>query len=94
MIHSTLNRLVCRCRLPRPMLVDASRFERRHRTESNADVCSFMHPDKQVLFLKIQNVIAASPGPDLHAEKAALSWLHGKLHVPEVIAYHEEVRRR
>ena len=60
------------------------------RTASCADVFSFTHPSKHGLFLKVRNSLVAPQEPDLLAEQAAMSWLHGKLSVPRVVCYHEE----
>ena len=60
------------------------------RTASCADVFSFTHPSKHGLFLKVRDSLAVPQEPDLLAEKAAMSWLHGKLSVPRVVCYHEE----
>ena len=60
------------------------------KTESCADVYLFTHPKKPSLFLKIRNTRFAPQESDLRTEKIAMSWLHGKLNVPNAICFHEE----
>ena len=60
------------------------------RTESCADVFLYTHPEKEVLFLKVRNTQLAPQEADLLAEKTAISWLQGKLNVPEVVCLYVE----
>ena len=60
------------------------------KTESCADVFLYTHPKKPGLFLKVRNTRLAPQESDLRTEKIAVSWLQGKLNVPNVICFHEE----
>ena len=60
------------------------------KTESCADVFLYTNPKKQSLFLKVRNVKLAPQQSDLRTEKIAMSWLQGKLNVPDVVCFHEE----
>ena len=60
------------------------------KTESCADVYRYTHPKKPSLFLKVTNTRLAPQESDLRTEQIAMSWLHGKLDIPNVICFHEE----
>lgn len=60
------------------------------RTESCSDVYLFTHPLKRGLILKTRDVRLRPQESDLLTEKAALSWLRGKLPVPELRCFHAE----
>ena len=60
------------------------------KTESCADVFLYTHPKKPGLFLKVRNTRLAPQESDLRTEKIVVSWLQGKLNVPNVICFHEE----
>ena len=61
------------------------------KTESCADVFHYTHPHRHGLFLKVRNTQVAPQESDLLAEKTAMSWLQGKLKVPRVVCFHEQV---
>ena len=60
------------------------------KTESCADVFLYTHPKKLGLFLKVRNAQLTPQESDLRTEKIAMSWLQGKLDVPDVVCFHEE----
>ncbi len=60
------------------------------RTESCSDVYLFTHPLKQGLILKTRDVRLRPQESDLLQETVALSWLLGKLPVPEFGCFHVE----
>ena len=60
------------------------------KTESCADVYRYTHPKKPSMFLKVRNTRLAPQESDLRTEKIAMSWLQGKLNVPNAICFHEE----
>ncbi|MEM7537161.1 MAG: aminoglycoside 3'-phosphotransferase [Chloroflexota bacterium] len=63
-----------------------------HKTCSQADVYLYQPTPEDVskhnLFVKRQNIHAAPAEADLHTERVAMSWLQGKLAVPQVMGYH------
>ena len=62
------------------------------KTESCADVYLYTHPKKPSLFLKVRNTRLAPQESDLRTEKIVMSWLQGKLNVPSMVCFHEDVR--
>ena len=62
------------------------------RTESCSDVYLFTHRlgRRSGLILKTRDVRLRPQEPDLLAETVALSWLRGKLPVPELLCFHVE----
>lgn len=60
------------------------------RTESCSDVYLFTHPLKRGLILKTRDVRLRPQESDLLTETVALSWLRGKLPVPEFGCFHVE----
>ena len=60
------------------------------RTESCSDVYLFTHPLKPGLILKTRDVRLRPQESDLLTETVALSWLRGKLPVPELLCFHVE----